>query len=96
MRAPFRAATLGFIGGLKTNAALIEQFKTFVAGVAAQGGKDFTEDVFGGLSAAANLNWRSPNRVLVHIADAPCHGLQYHGWCGKRPPEESDYKVRLA
>lgn len=39
---------------------------------------DPAEDVFSGLEAVAGLSWTSGNRVLVHIADAPCHGKEFH------------------
>lgn len=30
------------------------------------------------MEAIPTLQWKSPNRVLVHICDAPCHGRQYY------------------
>ena len=39
---------------------------------------DPAEDVFSGLEAVARLSWISANRVVVHIADAPCHGEEFH------------------
>ena len=37
------------------------------------------EDVFTGLELAAGLNWRAEGpRLLVHIADAPCHGREFY------------------
>ena len=44
------------------------------------GGMDVAEDVVGGLEAAAKLSWTSyqNRKVLVHFADAPCHGAEYH------------------
>jgi hypothetical protein len=45
----------------------------------ALGGNDTAEDVAGGLLAARELNWTNSDvRTIVHIADAPCHGLQFH------------------
>jgi len=37
----------------------------------------------GGLEVVAQLSWSHPNRVLVHIFDAPCHGQEYHEFQGK-------------
>ena len=54
------------------------EFKIFVGGIVAQGGGDTAEDVFGGLEEAGKLNWKSPCRVLMHFADAPCHGSRFH------------------
>jgi hypothetical protein len=56
----------------------IAHFKSFVSNVRAYGGGDAAEDVFGGLEEAGQLQWSAPNRILFHVADAPCHGRQYH------------------
>ena len=56
----------------------IADFKSFVSDVRADGGGDAAEDVFGGLEEAGQLQWTAPNRILFHVADAPCHGKQYH------------------
>ena len=32
----------------------------------------------GGLTAALNYKWKSNTRFVMLIADAPCHGVQYH------------------
>jgi len=53
-------------------------FEAFVAGLRACGGGDTVENVFSGLEAAAGLQWQSVNRIMVHIADAPCHGREFH------------------
>ncbi len=42
------------------------------------GGGDGPEDVHGGLNEALALDWTSDARVVFHIADAPCHGTQFH------------------
>ncbi|MCO5555885.1 hypothetical protein L7F22_009430 [Adiantum nelumboides] len=46
--------------------------------VEAKGGNDTAEDVFSGLEALSKLDWTAHNRVVYHIADAPCHGTQFH------------------
>lgn len=50
-----------------------------IRNVHADGGDDFAEDVAGGLLQIRNLSWR-PNDVnmIIHIADAPAHGRQFH------------------
>jgi hypothetical protein len=55
-------------------------FYQFVSGISANGGGDGPEDIMGGLKVALNnLSWRpAGSRVLVHIADCPCHGTMYH------------------
>lgn len=32
----------------------------------------------GGLEAVPTLNWSNPNRILIHVCDAPCHGRDYY------------------
>mmetsp|Transcript_28468 Transcript_28468/g.93001 ORF Transcript_28468/g.93001 Transcript_28468/m.93001 type:complete len:449 (-) Transcript_28468:75-1421(-) len=39
---------------------------------------DPPEDVCGGFREALKLDWRSGTRLLIHVADAPCHGTAYH------------------
>jgi Alpha-kinase family/Zinc finger C-x8-C-x5-C-x3-H type (and similar) len=54
-------------------------FKAFVGSIKASGGGDPPEDIFGGLHAVARLPWKEhTTKVVIHIADAPCHGSQYH------------------
>lgn len=65
-------------------------FKTFVSGIRATGGEDPAEDVMGGLNVALNtLSWRPENitKVLIHIADCPCHGRKYHDGIGDDHPK---------
>jgi hypothetical protein len=50
--------------------------------VEAYGGGDDAEDVFSGITRVANLSWNATNRLLFHIADAPCHGSQFHDGVG--------------
>src|SRR5262249_4633666 len=46
------------------------------------GGADTPEDVNGGFQKAlSKLEWKSFTKNLVHIADAPCHGRDFHK-CG--------------
>lgn len=48
--------------------------------VHAEGGNDTAEDVAGGLQKVCNLEWddEATMRVVIHIADAPAHGRQFH------------------
>lgn len=58
----------------------VKQFKQFVSKVKAEGGGDTCEDIHGGLIALNNLNWRNyANRIVIHFADAPCHGSDFNG-----------------
>ena len=57
----------------------VEDFHSFVGTVTAAGGGDGPEDVFGGLEKVLSLNWTAPStRIVMHIADAPCHGSRFH------------------
>jgi hypothetical protein len=40
--------------------------------------KDEAEDMVGGLLKVRNLSWSANTRILIVIADAPCHGRRYH------------------
>ena len=50
--------------------------------VQARGGGDTAEGVVGGLAKSVALDWAvrgsGTTCVLVHIADAPCHGARFH------------------
>ena len=41
-------------------------------------GRDSCEDVNGALQQVLTLKWKSKNRFLFHILDAPCHNNEYH------------------
>ncbi len=54
----------------------------------ATGGGDAPEDVFGGLEKALALSWSTTPRskVIFHMADAPCHGRDFHTLGGDSYP----------
>ena len=54
-----------------------EKVKQFISKAKAKGGND-CEDMGGGLTSALNYKWKSNTRFVMLIADAPCHGFQYH------------------
>ncbi|CAM9133762.1 unnamed protein product [Ectocarpus sp. 6 AP-2014] len=54
--------------------------------IMAYGGKDFPEDLAGGLKLATELDWRGNIRLCILLADAPCHGSIYHIGVGDRYP----------
>ena len=56
----------------------VDDFVKFVGKQSATGGGDPPEDVFGGLDAVLGLDWEADTRVLIHIADFPCHGERFH------------------
>ncbi len=50
-----------------------------IRGVFAEGGDDAAEDVAHALMEAHHLDWYDADvKCVVHIADAPAHGLQFH------------------
>jgi len=54
------------------------ELQDFVRSVVATGGSDQAEDIFAGLDCLLGLSWQSRYRHLIHIADAPNHGLRFH------------------
>ncbi|CAG8731609.1 8313_t:CDS:1 [Acaulospora morrowiae] len=63
-----------------------EEFKDFVAKVVATGGGDTPEDVLGGLNEAiTTMTWRNVIRVLLHVCDAPPHGLRFNNLADTYP-----------
>jgi hypothetical protein len=51
-----------------------------VDSLAAHGGGDLAEDVFGALTKATTLHWTDNSiKFLVLIGDAPAHGADYNG-----------------
>jgi hypothetical protein len=67
-----------------------------IQNVRAEGGDDQAEDVAGGLLAVDGLDWEEDAaKTLIHIADAPPHGRQFHEpWISDRflegDPENKD------
>ena len=62
------------------------------------GGGDGPEDIHGGLNEALGMTWRSNARIIVHIADAPCHGRRFHDFRDDHPDgfkgwTDSDYDL---
>jgi len=53
--------------------------RTFISTkVTASGGGDSPEDICGGLRKALDLKWTAQNRLILLVADAPCHGSIFH------------------
>ena len=53
--------------------------RDFIDKIRAFGGADCPEDVNGGFQKALfELEWQGQARMIVHIADAPCHGKEFH------------------
>jgi len=52
--------------------------KEFLGKLTAHGGGDTPEDINGAFQKMLEMDWQSPVRLVVHIADAPCHGKNFH------------------
>lgn len=52
------------------------------------GGGDTAENIRGGVKEALKLKWRSKQKFIVLIADAPTHGKKYNGGCDDGYPDE--------
>jgi hypothetical protein len=50
----------------------------FIKKVRASGGADAPEDVCEGFERALSQDWKAETKIVVHIADAPCHGTKFH------------------
>ena len=55
----------------------VAYFKNSLESVKVGGGGD-CEDMAGGLTRALEYDWKSKSKFALLIADAPCHGIQYH------------------
>lgn len=65
-----------------------DHVKKFIAQQSASGGGDAPEDVQGGLRRALDLNWSDKDdsvKLAYLVADAPCHGKQYHSCADDHP-----------
>lgn len=49
-----------------------------VGAIHATGGADTPEDIAGAFNRVHEFEWRSRTKLIIHIADAPCHGKRYH------------------
>ena len=58
----------------------VAAFRSEVQHIAAMGGGDIPEDMAGGLHRAMQLSWKARTRSLILIADAPCHGREFHNF----------------
>jgi len=70
-----RLQGIGFEGPDEAGHAKV---RDFIAKQHASGGGDMPEDVFGGMDMALDFEWQSKIRLMLLVADAPCHGELYH------------------
>ena len=66
----------------------VAAFRHEVQHIAAVGGGDIPEDMAGGLHRACLLSWKARTRSLILIADAPCHGREFHSF--EEDPRNAD------
>jgi len=71
-----------------------EQIRQHCLKLVATGGGDAPEDIQGALKEALKLEWKSPTRILILIADAPCHGGdRFHTSHDDHKVEEPDARI---
>jgi hypothetical protein len=56
----------------------IDSFKKFLANLEAKGGGDTPEDMANAIRVTNKLSWNHPSKIVFIIADAPCHGREFH------------------
>eukprot|EP01023_Acetabularia_acetabulum_P042640 TRINITY_DN423_c0_g1_i4.p1 TRINITY_DN423_c0_g1~~TRINITY_DN423_c0_g1_i4.p1 ORF type:complete len:317 (-),score=46.93 TRINITY_DN423_c0_g1_i4:943-1893(-) len=67
----------------------LKAFQQFMDPIGPTGGGDMPEDIAPALKAATGLSWQSPTKLLIHFADAPCHGKTYYSGTGDNYPAGS-------
>ena len=73
-----RFEVLDFVDSLDT-------FKSFLEDLRATGGADAPEDMAGAIQEVNKLSWSNPSQVTFLIADAPCHGSEFHPYRDNYP-----------
>jgi hypothetical protein len=58
----------------------VERFESFLTSLRAVGGGDTPEDMATGIFHANRLSWAHPTRLVFVVTDAPCHGVEFHGF----------------
>lgn len=65
--------------------------KGFLDKLRADGGGDTPEDINGAFQKTLfAMDWKNPVRLVVHIADAPCHGTDFHSCDDSYPKGHKD------
>ena len=72
----------------------VAYFKNSLESVKVGGGGD-CEDMVGGLVRALEYDWKSNSKFAILIADAPCHGIQYHELANFDSFEKGDSKHKI-
>ena len=72
----------------------VASFKQAIESIKVEGGGD-CEDMVGGLMNALGYDWSSNTKFALLIADAPCHGIQYHEVPGFDSHDKGDPKYKI-
>lgn len=56
----------------------LPEMAAWIKALEATGGGDGPEDVYGAFAEIIELDWQAPTKIIIHVADAPCHGTKYH------------------
>ena len=68
----------------------------FLSHIIADGGEDQAEDINGGFQKVLKeLCWENMTKVLIHFADAPCHGKEFGSLYDAHPNPPSDMEWQL-
>ena len=73
----------------------LEEFNNFLSKLDCSGGGDEPEDVVGALQQGLNMKWESNAKYAVLVADAPCHGKNYHNISYDKFPNGDPSGVKL-
>ena len=89
---PMATIYIGFIGYLDfidlmldskyINIELTKDIKSIteqIENLKSHGGGDIAEDIAGAFDMALNKEWQGISRFAILAADAPCHGVEFHG-----------------
>ena len=89
---PMATIYIGFIGYLDfidlmldskyINIELTTDIKSIteqIENLKSHGGGDIAEDIAGAFDMALNKEWQGISRFAILAADAPCHGVEFHG-----------------
>jgi hypothetical protein len=55
-----------------------EEAQSSIQEIEAEGGDDDAEDIATALFEALQLSWSGDVKIVIHITDAPAHGMQFH------------------
>ncbi|CEM36402.1 unnamed protein product [Vitrella brassicaformis CCMP3155] len=69
--------------------------KNMICRQSATGGGGEPEDVAGALKAVGDMAWEAMTRVVIHVGDAPPHGLKYHYGLNDSHPGGDPYGLRI-